>query len=320
MDALSTSHQVDKKRIGLYLLCAFGIAWTASLYIYLTGGLAGKPVLFGLNRALILVAVAVMPAPAIAHILTRLVTREGWRDLKLWPKLRRRGWLYWLLAWFVTPLLVLVGAAIYFLFFPQHFDPSLTQFRQMLEQMSGRALPVPIETVIAAQALQGIMIGPLVNALFILGEEFGWRAYLQPKLLPLGWRTAMIAMGVIWGLWHAPVILMGYNYGTTYPGAPWAGVLMMCWMTFVTGTWFGWLALKGHSVWPAVIGHGSINGFAPIALLAVTGQPNTLLGPAITGIVGSLGFTAVALILLLRTPPEAASEAQPLGYADASRS
>ena len=55
----------------------------------------------------------------------------------------------------------------------------------------------------------------------------------------------MIAMGVIWGLWHAPVILMGYNYGTAYPGAPWAGVLMMCWMTFVTGTWFGWLALKG---------------------------------------------------------------------------
>ncbi len=317
MSTQTSLGEVDKRRVGLFLLFAFGIAWAASLYVYWTGGLTGEPILLGLNRALILIAVAVMPAPAIAHILTRLITREGWRDLKLRPKLRQKHWVYWLLAWFVTPLLVLIGGAVYFLLFPAHFDPSLDSARQLIEQTTGQALPVSIGTLLAVQAFQAVLISPIVNALFILGEEFGWRAYLQPKLLPLGWRTAMVAMGVIWGLWHAPVILMGYNYGTDYPGAPWAGVLMMCWMTFVTGTWFGWLALKGRSVWPAVIGHGSINGFARIVLLAVAGQPNTLLGPAIMGFVGATGFSVVALILLLRTPPEAVSEAQPVGYADA---
>lgn len=82
-------------------------------------------------------------------------------------------------------------------------------------------------------------------------------------------------------------------------------------MPFVTGTWFSWLALNGRSVWPAVIGYRSINGFALIARPETAGRANPQLVPPITGFVDSLGFAAVAPILLLRTPPEAASKAQP---------
>lgn len=54
----------------------------------------------------------------------------------------------------------------------------------------------------------GYVSGVTVNALFALGEEFGWRAYLMSSLVRyveiLG---SVIVAGAIWGLWHVPVIL-----------------------------------------------------------------------------------------------------------------
>ena len=57
-------------------------------------------------------------------------------------------------------------------------------------------------TVVISQTLFAVLIAPLINSIPILGEEFGWRAYLQPKLMPLGGRTAILLTGVIWGVWH----------------------------------------------------------------------------------------------------------------------
>jgi membrane protease YdiL (CAAX protease family) len=137
----------------------------------------------------------------------------------------------------------------------------------------------------------------LINGLATFGEEFGWRAYLQPKLLPLGERKAMLWMGLIWGVWHWPVILMGHNYGLDYPGAPLLGPLAMVWFTLILGIFLGWLTIKAGSVWPAVIGHGAINGMANLGLIFSQGQPNPLLGPAPVGLIGGIGFAAVALVL-----------------------
>ena len=51
-----------------------------------------------------------------------------------------------------------------------------------------------------------------------LGEDAGWRGYLLPKLLEFmkPWKAVLLT-GVIWGLWHAPVIACGFNYGTAHP-------------------------------------------------------------------------------------------------------
>jgi len=150
------------------------------------------------------------------------------------------------------------------------------------------------------ETVTALLIAPLINAIPILGEEFGWRAYLQPKLMPLGGRKTMVWMGIIWGLWHAPIIAMGHNYGLDYPGAPWLGILAMTWFTFVFGTFLGWATLRAGSVWPAVIGHGALNGIAGIYLFFTQGNPNLVLGPVVVGFVGSLGIAVVALIILLR--------------------
>ena len=294
--------RLDTRRIYIYLAWAFGLAWITSLIIYLTGGLRDSPELFpgtGVTLAFVLLAGPVMWSPALAHILTRWLTREGWQEAGLRPNLKR-GWPYWLVAWFLPGLLTILGAALFFLLFSRHYDPSLSTLRQMLEgrmpagaDMGG----INMWVIVAVQIVQAMLISPPINGLATFGEEFGWRAYLQPKLMPLGGRKAMLWMGLIWGVWHWPVIAMGHNYGLDYPGAPFLGPLAMIWFTLVLGILLGWLTLKAGSVWPAVIGHAAINGMAALGMIFSQGQPNPLLGPMPVGVIGGIGFTLVALLL-----------------------
>ena len=291
---------LDKKRILTFLGFAFGIAWLSGLVIFLTGGLVDSPEISpgsGVTLAYMLLAFVYMWAPAWAHLLTRLVTREGLGGLNLRPG--RKGWRYWMLAWFVPALMTIVGGAVFFLLFPQYFDADLTSTRQVIEA-SGQVVPENLWLLVVAQTFSAVLIAPILNSLFTFGEEFGWRAYLLPKLMPLGWQKAMLAAGVIWGVWHWPVIAMGHNYGLEYPGAPWLGMLMMVWVTFGLGIFLGWLTLREGSVWPAVIGHAAINGISSLAVLFVKGSPSPLLGPLPVGILGSLGWVALALWLFFK--------------------
>jgi membrane protease YdiL (CAAX protease family) len=287
---------VDLRRIWIFLAFAFGLAWTIDLVIYLTGGLAQ----LGVGTLAWMLLVITMAAPTLAHLLTRLITREGWQDVYLRPHFKHR-WPFWLAAWVGTPLLVLLGAGLFFAIFSKFFDTSLTTVGQLLDQAAtaaGRSVPLSPQLFIILQIIQTIVLAPLINGLATLGEEFGWRAYLLPRLMPLGGRKAMVLLGIIWGAWHWPLIVMGYNYGLDYPGAPWPGLLGMVWFTFVFGTFLGWLTLKAGSVWPAAIAHASINGIAAIGTFLAQGQPNLLLGPTPAGIVASIPFTVLAFWLL----------------------
>ena len=256
-----------------------------------------NPKSVSLARALLVVS---MTAPALANILTRRITGEGWKDLFLQPRFKQSK-RYWLLAWLGTPLLVLLGMVIYYVLLPKYFDSTLSAESKLLAQLAqrtGKALPITPVMLFVIQITQAILIAPFINGLAAFGEEFGWRTYLLPKLMPLGGRKAMLIMGLIWGVWHWPVIFMGYEFGLSYPGFPWLGPIAMLWFTFVVGTFLGWLTLKAGSVWPAALAHGSINSIGVIALFLAKGQPNQLLGPAGVGLLASLPFTLLALWLL----------------------
>jgi membrane protease YdiL (CAAX protease family) len=290
---------VETKRVWLFVAFAFGIAWTIDLVIYLTGGLSNLGV--G-SLAWVLLAVS-MAAPSLANILTRLVTGEGWRDLYLRPRFKR-SWRFWATAWLGTPLLVLLGAGLFYALFPQYLDTTLSSAQALLDQAAksaGRPVPFGPMVFVVVQIVQTIVTGPLVIGPATFGEEFGWRAYLLPKLMPLGGRKAALLVGVIWGVWHWPIIAMGYNYGLDYPGAPWVGLLAMTWSMVVTGVFLAWLLLKAKSVWPAVIGHAAFNSWAAIGTLLSQGQPCPLLGPTAAGLIGSLPFALLALWLLWRS-------------------
>ena len=295
---------LDTRRIYIYLVFTFGLAWAAAVVVYLTGGLQNSPVLIPgtpITMALVLIVGPVMGSPGLAHIMTRWLTREGWRDTYLRPKLKR-GWPYWLAAWFLPGILTLVGLVIFFLIFPRYYDPSLGVLRDLLTANVPPGVDIAqinLWLIVAVQIVQAMLIAPLLNGLATFGEEFGWRAYLQPKLMPLGGRRAMLLLGLIWGVWHWPIILMGHNYGLDYPGAPFLGPLAMVWFTLTLGIFLGWVTLKGGSVWPAVIGHAAINGIASLGLLFGQGKPNPLLGPLPTGLIGGLGLALVALLIYI---------------------
>ncbi len=291
--------KVDTRRIAVFLLFAFGIAWATGLVIYLTGGLVNSSQIApGVPLAAVLLPTAYMWAPALGNILTRLLTREGWKDTYLTPYLRL-GWFYYVICWFAPGILTLLGVALFFFIFPQYYDPTLGTLRKLMESAAaGRPLPADLWSVALQQIVIGLLIAPILNAVATLGEELGWRAYLLPKLLPLGARWALIVSGLIWGVWHWPIIMMGGEYGFGYWGFPWTGMLLFLVFTTAVGTLIGWATIRTRSVWPAVVGHGAINGIAQAGVLFLKGNPTLLLGPIPNGLVAGLPFVIVALIIL----------------------
>lgn len=295
MDSFS---QLDTRRITIFLAIAYGIAWATALAIYFLGGLPVNTTSLSQapdNNALLVIGLTAsvyMMAPAAAHFLTRLITREGFHDIAFRPNLKKT-WRYWLAAWFAPTGMAIVGIVIYFLLFPSHFDGSMSA----INTLAPTGAPTPPWLLTTLLILQATAIAPLLNSLFTFGEEFGWRGYLLHKLMPLGGRKAVLVLGVIWGIWHWPLTAMGHNYGLSYTGAPWIGMLTMVWFTSVLGIFLAWVTLRSGSFWPAVIGHAAVNGIAGLGSMFLKGTPHLLLGPTSAGWIGSVGFAIIAALI-----------------------
>jgi membrane protease YdiL (CAAX protease family) len=134
--------------------------------------------------------------------------------------------------------------------------------------------------------------GLLFNMIFTFGEEFGWRGYLLPRLAPLGDISATLITGVLWGFWHAPLILLDdYNY----PGHPWLGILTMVVFTTSLGAVFAWLRFRSGSVWPSTLAHAAINAQAGLAALVLSRGDSLLRAPI--GLLGLIPLILFAVFL-----------------------
>ena len=237
--------------------------------------------------------------PAIGVLLTRLITKEGFRDAWIRPNIKGNIKTY-LLAYFGPGLLTFIGCLIYFLLFPSRFDPECGYMKATLEAACTPVdtLPLPLSALLFVQAVQALLLGPILNFFTCFGEEWGWRGYLLPKmnrkLAPL---PMLLVNGIIWGLWHAPLTVIGHNYGVDYVGFPFTGILAMCMFCIIMGTFLSYISLKTQSCIPAVLAHGAINSIAAIGMYFTTDGGNPFIGPAPTGIIGAIPFIAVAVCM-----------------------
>lgn len=329
-DAAEVSESATRTRVLVFCAVAFALAGTTAIVLAATGGLADSRVLVPgtpVTVALVLLPTAYMFSPALAHVATRLITREGWSGTGLRPRWRAGRWRFWLLAYVLPPLLTVVGAAVYFAVLPGALDAGMTTARGQIAdaaQQAGEPLPISAAALIALQVALALTIAPFVNAVVALGEELGWRGYLQPRLVELlGTRRGVVLTGVVWGAWHWPLILMGYEYGLDAPGAPWLGPVVFLVFAVSAGTVLGWLTVRGGSVWPAVLAHASINATATLPILVTAGEPELLVGPLPIGVVGAAGWLAAAALLLWRWPgggAAAAADGADVGATGARRS
>lgn len=102
----------------------------------------------------------------------------------------------------------------------------------------------------------------VVGSIITLGEELGWRGYLQEKILrKFGLNQGLIFLGIIWGYWHLPIILMGFNF----PNHPVLGALLLMPLgTIFLGIFMGWLYLRSRSIWVPALAHASANLFSQL--------------------------------------------------------
>jgi membrane protease YdiL (CAAX protease family) len=97
------------------------------------------------------------------------------------------------------------------------------------------------------------------------GEKFGWRGYMFPKLKELmGTTKALIVSGIIWGLWHTPMLIDGHNFGKDATLYPFSNILLMCVFCFFMGAFLTYLTERTNSIYPAAIAHALTNNVAGI--------------------------------------------------------
>ncbi|MBS1672451.1 MAG: CPBP family intramembrane metalloprotease [Actinobacteria bacterium] len=283
--------------VAAYVVLACGLAWLVALPLWLGDGLR-EP-----GARLLLPVMMYTPALAVLVVLflMRPVPRgQRLRFLGMWPlrPVRRVVWLAvigWLAPVLIVALTVVIAAAFGWL----RVDlVGFSGFSRILASSLPAGTPMPPASVVILAQLVSIPIAAATaNALAAFGEELGWRGFLVPALRRWGTWPALLGSGVIWGLWHAPIILLGYDFTRTDI----SGVLLMVGGCTVWGVLLGWLRLRSASLWPAVFAHGALNASAAMYLwfFAAGSTPD----PALVSPLGVSGWIvgAVVVIVLLVT-------------------
>lgn len=275
---------MEKKKILIFLAFCFGISWLSAGIFHWCGG--DYKSVWGF-----LLGIVYMLFPLISVLLTQLVTGEKlFSGIGLSFKLNRWWWLGWLV---IIPLIVLLSLPVSALFTGMSISGDTEMVRQTMGSLEAQGLPLGSGGVLVITLLSGLVAGMTVNALFAFGEESAWRGFLHRCLEGTGFWKKCLFIGFVWGLWHAPIILMGHNY----PEHPVAGVFMMIAFCMLFTPVMVFIREKSGSVIMAAIAHGTLNALAGISIMYLAGYKE-LVG-SITGIAGFIVLAIADLLIFL---------------------
>lgn len=250
------SKKVDVIRIVIYYILAL---LPLCVLTPILNGIYGEAVFVSEKAAMAayVLSVVAMFSPAVAQVLTRFFTKEGFRDTYL--ALNTKGNMKYYIASVAVKLAE--GFACLFVMW-------LLFLRDMSfgEAFGREDMGQGFAVFFMQLAISVIVFFPA------FGEEFGWRGYLMPKLIRLvGKPRAIIAGGILWGLWHAPLTVSGHNFGVDYPLYPWLGILLMCATAIPMNAFLTLLTERTKSVYPASFCHAVHNNLSFMILLGIFG-------------------------------------------------
>jgi membrane protease YdiL (CAAX protease family) len=234
------SNRTNIWRIVTFLVLASGLS--AIFYVLIiTGGEGYAPWLLPL-----------MLSPGVSAILTKLIFDRSLKGLGWKP-----GPAKWLGLGYLLP--ILYGAVVYGIVWLVGLGGFTTEAiaGQMAEL--GMADAPAWQMVAVYMLLMGTIVYVRGGLLYSFGEELGWRGFLFPELHRMtSFTTASLISGVVWALFHLPVILFS-DYNST---APIAFQVVVFFISAIANTFvYNWLRAKSGSVWPAVLLHASHNVF-----------------------------------------------------------
>ena len=228
-----------------------------------------------------------MLIPLLAVIFTQLIFKEP--VLKgLGISFRVNRW--WWIGWLLIPIVAMAMLGLTLLMPGARWTPDSKLVQQALRSMPEG---VGVWGLIGISMLSGMFAGVTINAVFAFGEEIAWRGFLAKLFQGKRFLVAALWIGVIWGFWHAPLILNGHNY----PQHPVAGVFLMVVMCLLLTVLLLYFRKKSGSVIVPAIMHGTINALAGVTALVVTPSNDLLYGAA--GLAGMLVLLAVDVCLYL---------------------
>ena len=195
--------------------------------------------------------------------------------------------------WLFSPLVIITAFVMITIIINLLFPGTRLEFdhieiaRSMMSPEQFESVRAPYEMIPSAvfylmQLVSAVIAGYTINALFAFGEETGWRGHLLNTFEGRPFWQAWLFSGALWGIWHAPLVLMGHNY----PEHPVIGVAMMTlWCILLTPV-FIYVRVKSRSVYGASFLHGFLNALAGFPLIVIIGGNDLTKG--VTGVPGMI--------------------------------
>lgn len=283
--------KISKKQFIVYLVICFVLSWAFML-------LGSIQYMHNSNNTILTRCLSVaMFMPAIAAI----ICNKGFKGIRFKPKFKGRIKDY-LIAFFMPAILTLIGGLIFYLIFPN-------QYRDVYETIAattgiGYEEKIPSWLVIVlASLISGFVIG-ILNAFLAIGEELGWRGYMYVYLKEkFGITKGRVIGGVIWGIWHfLPMILVGYEYGSDYIGAPFLGLITFTLFTISIGIILDHLYSNNQSIILPSIYHGGVNAVLGIIQLCWNYEylRYSIFGPSSNGLIAMIPVIGFAIYLSVK--------------------
>lgn len=247
----------------------------------------GAAIHFSESFAQFLLSAVAMFIPVLAVIFTQVIFKEPvLRGVGLSFKINR----WWVIGWLLIPIIALAIVGMTLLMPGARWTPDNETVKMALQAMPEG---LGVWGFIGVTMLSGLLSGVTINAVFALGEEIAWRGFLLNMFSGKKFWKVALCTGIIWGLWHAPIILNGHNY----PQHPIAGVfLMVVFCVLMTPILMYFRQKSGSVIVPAIM-HGTFNAVAGLTLMIITPANDLLYGA--TGLAGMIVLLIVNLCLFL---------------------